>query len=476
MILDPIVQKAFLRQYSIVFYAALYYNKVRKIQKFVFYGGKWRGLILKKRVLVYPCGTEIGLEIYRGVKASIHYELIGGSSTYDHGRFVYKNHIDQLPFITDDSTLEDIQAFNKAIEAYGIDFLYPAMDGVLYKFAQYRKELKCELIAADTETVSIARSKRKTYEMLRGYIEVPQIYDVDEEIRQYPVFMKPSVGQGSKNAKLMNDFQEVQYELKQHKEDDMMILEYLPGEEYTVDCFTNEEGKLLYAAGRTRRRVKNGISVNAVAEQDSEFYRIAEIINGRLHQRGGWFFQLKKNKKGCYSLLEIAARIAGTSSYTRNLGINLPLLTLHLFDDKRIDSVMVNDYHLELDRALYNKYQSDISYDKVYIDYDDTIILDGRVNTQVIQFVFQCINHHIPISLITRHSGDLERDLKKYRVYGLFDEIIHLSPEEEKYQFIKGDQPIFIDDSYGERSKVKSKLGIPVFDAHMLECLLEEIG
>jgi hypothetical protein len=92
-------------------------------------------LKVKKRVLVYPCGTEIGLEIYRAVNKSIHFELIGGSSTYDHGRFVYENHIDGLPFITDNSSEEEIDKFNKILIEHKIDYIYPAMDGVLFKFA-----------------------------------------------------------------------------------------------------------------------------------------------------------------------------------------------------------------------------------------------------------------------------------------------------------------------------------------------------
>ena len=431
---------------------------------------------MKKRVLVYPCGTEIGLEIYRAVNASIHFELIGGSCTEDHGRFVYNNHIEHLPFITDDSTIEDINDFNEAIAGYKIDFIYPAMDGVLYKFAQFRDALNGILIAPDTETVTVARSKRKTYQMLKNYIEVPKVYDNYEIFETYPVFMKPDVGQGSKNAKLVNSPREIEYEKEKNKTDDMLILEYLPGAEYTVDCFTNEEGRLIYAGGRTRNRVKNGISVNTVAEPNSEFQRIAEIINGVLHQKGGWFFQLKKNWEGRFSLLEVASRIAGTSSFARNQGVNLPLLTLHLFNNNKIDSVILNDYHLELDRALYNKFKNDLQYDHVYIDYDDTLVVDGKVNTQMVSFLFQCINEGIPITLITKHIGDLKGELETKRLTGIFDEILPLEIGKEKYEYIKGEKSIFIDDSYGERCKVKQQLGISVFDAHMIECLLKEIG
>ena len=122
----------------------------------------------KKRVLVYPCGTEIGLEIYRSVSHSIHYELVGGSSTYDHGRFVYKQHIDNLPFITDESTSNDIVEFNRILIENDIDFLYPAMDGVLYKFSEFRNLISCEVICPSFDTAKITRSKKETYEFSKG--------------------------------------------------------------------------------------------------------------------------------------------------------------------------------------------------------------------------------------------------------------------------------------------------------------------
>lgn len=431
---------------------------------------------MKKKVLVYPCGTEIGLEIHRSVSDSTHFELYGGSSTYDHGRFVYENHIDHLPFITDDSTMEEVKEFNSAIAQYKFDFIYPAMDGVIYKFAQYRDVLTPILIAPDFETVEVTRSKKKSYQILADVIEVPRCYSLKESISCFPVFMKPDVGQGSKDAKMINSFQELSYELGKHPTGQMLLLEYLPGEEYTVDCFTNEEGKLLYAGGRTRKRIKGGISVNAVQARDCEFWNIAEIINSKLNQRGGWFFQLKKNSQGRYSLLEVASRIAGASSYTRNLGVNLPLLTLHLYNNNKIDSVMINDYHIEMDRAFYNKFKNDICYRQVYVDYDDTLIVHGKVNLRMVSFLYQCINEGVKLTLLTKHEGDLDKDLKDKRLSGVFDEVIHLKQGEEKLDYIKNQDAIFIDDSYGERFKVKSSLGIPVFDTHMLECLQKEIG
>lgn len=432
-----------------------------------------QNIMKKKRVLVYPCGTEIGLEIYKAVHNSIHFELIGGSSSYDHGRFVYEKHLDNLPFITDKSEITEIILFNNIVKENNIDYIYPAMDGVLYKFAEFKKYFDCEIIAPDFETAKIIRSKKYTYQLFKDDIEVPLLYSNTDEDIKYPLFMKPDIGQGSQGANKIHNKLELEYFLQKYNNKEMLLLEYLPGEEYTIDCFTNNQGKLIYAAGRGRRRIKNGISVNAVKKVDDEFLQIAQLINSKLHQRGGWFFQLKKNNEEKYSLLEISSRIAGTSAFTRNMGINLSLMTLHIYAGNSIDSIINNNYEIELDRAFHNKYLTNIKYSHVYLDFDDTIIVDNNVNIQLIAFIFQCINENIPITLLTRHKGILDGELKKRRLNGLFDEIILLKINEKKSKYIKEKDAIFVDDSYGERADVRKELGLNVFDTHMVECLLK---
>ena len=148
-------------------------------------------------------------------------------------------------------------------------------------------------------------------------------------------------------------------------------------------------------------------------------------------------------------------------------------MTLFIYSGQDIESVLKNDYTIELDRALYNSFRLELDYRYVYVDYDDTIIIDGNINTTLVSYLYQCLNNGIKIILITKHDGDLKTDLQKYRIYELFDEIIHINKSEEKYLYITNKDAIFIDDSYGEREKVKNHCEINVFDPHMIEVLIE---
>ena len=53
-----------------------------------------------KNILVFPCGSEIALEIYRSLRYSTHFKLIGANSLDDHGKFVFETYIGGVPFVT----------------------------------------------------------------------------------------------------------------------------------------------------------------------------------------------------------------------------------------------------------------------------------------------------------------------------------------------------------------------------------------
>ena len=206
--------------------------------------------------------------------------------------------------------------------------------------------------------------------------------------------------------------------------------------------------------------------------EDEHFRKYAQLINDQLEIHGAWFFQVKQDRNGKYKLLEIAPRIAGTMALHRVLGINFPLLSI--FEQDRIPiSIMKNKGVVHIERSLINRYRHFISYDTVYVDLDDTLIVNDKINTELIQFLYQCINRNIKLILLTKHRNNLTRVLKKHRVSGLFDEISHMKQEDKKSLYIKETNAIFIDDSFSERSEINVKCKIPTFDSSMIELLID---
>lgn len=423
----------------------------------------------KRNILVFPCGSEIGLDIYSSVCYSTYFHLIGGSSVDDHGKFVYEDYIPNIPFVT---SADFIPHVAQIVKERQIDAIYPAMDIAITVLKEHESELGCRIVASPVETTQICLSKEATYNKLNGCVRIPKIFNPKEIADdEFPVFAKPIVGYGAKGTKKLNS-KEALYSFLRGKED-LLVLEYLPGEEFTVDCFTNKDGALLYSAARKRNRVKDGISVNTFfADKQDEFKAIAERINDRLKFRGAWFYQVKRDKKGELCLLEIASRLGGSSLLSRAVGVNFAILSLFDFFDYEV-SVSKNNYYVELDRALENKYKTDIVFDSVYCDYDDCLILDKtKVNTDLVKFLYQCVNQGKKIYLLSKHDGDLEKELIDFRLFNLFDKVLHIEKDADKADYIKSHDAIFIDDSNAERVNIKNRLNIPVFSPEMIDVLI----
>lgn len=421
-----------------------------------------------KRVAVFPAGSEIGLEIHEALQYSTFFELVGFSSVPCHASYVYKEYYEGLPFYTSPDFLEIL---NDWIRRYEIDFLYPAYDDIQLYLTLHQAEIACTVVTSEENTVHICRSKKRTYEYFKGEMFVPKTYEVTDAKIPFPVFIKPDIGQGSQGAKLIHTQEELEYTAKNSKE--LVICEYLPGEEFTIDCFSDGEGKLLSCNMRNRKRIRNGISVSSEwLELPQQVRVIAETIHGRLHFTGAWFFQVKLTNQGEYKLLEAAPRIAGTMGLTRHLGINYPMLTLFVLSGKSV-SVTPNEYEIAVDRALFSRYRVGITYDIVYVDLDDTLIVRNQVNTMLVKFLYQCVNQNKKLILLTKHARNVAETLAAHKISEhLFDEIIHIGQEDSKWEHIH-ENAVFIDDSFAERKSVKEHCGIPVFDCSEIEALLD---
>jgi hypothetical protein len=422
------------------------------------------------RVLVFPCGAENALELHDALSQCVNIEVWGASSRDDHGRHVFRNYVGGIPFI---QSTEFLPAFNEMLRRYRIDALFPTHDTVAVFFANHRNEIACRVIMADDETARICREKRRIYQLFGDCPFTPRTYGTLADVDSYPVFLKPNIGEGGKNTRCVTTREEATHAIA--LQPDLLIVENLPGEELTVDCFTDRHGVLRFVGPRVRSRVFYGISVNSkIVPLTDEIRAITDEINRRLRLRGLWFFQVKRARDGRFKLLEVCARTAGTMCLYRQRGVNLPLLSIYDAMDMDVE-ILANDFPVEVDRALFNRFQLGLDYDTIYLDFDDTLICRGEVNRYVLLLLYQAAQQGKTVHLLTRHDGDIHQTLAQAKIHpGLFKSIRKLGWQEEKFQLMRpGEKAIFIDNSFVERRKVKSQSGMPVFDVDAVPSLLD---
>jgi len=421
------------------------------------------------KVLIIPGGTEIALEIWRSLKDCKNIKLYSAAADVsNHAPYVFARHF-VVPNVND---TEFVDGLNRVLIEQDIDFVFPAHDDVIVALSQNADKIKSQIVSSPTETCLATRSKSQTYRLLAGIVPVPLLYDHIETIDQYPVFVKPDKGQGSQDTHIVNSVDQLSDLLREDRQ--YIVMEYLPGEEYTVDCFSDREAGLLFCGGRQRIRIRNGIAMNSKPVYNSIFMEYARAIAEKFTLHGAWFFQVKKDRRNTLKLLEIAPRIAGTMAVHRVRGVNFALLSI--YEQQRMPlEVLLNDLNVEVDRSFTNRYRPcDIQFGVVYVDLDDTLILNGIVNTNLVRFLYQCINRGIRVVLLTKHTLDIGRTLRKHRIAELFDEVIQLRQSLCKADFIPEKNAILIDDSFVERKTVRDRLGILTFDCSMIEMLIDE--
>jgi carbamoyl-phosphate synthase large subunit len=229
--------------------------------------------------------------------------------------------------------------------------------------SQHTKEFElagARLIVSPTASLEIANNKSRLYEFLqwRG-ISVPgfRIAEMVEQFKTavselgYPqkqVCFKPSISNGSRGFRIVSQQINELDLLLNHKPDsvylhleeavrilssgifpELLISEYLPGEEYSVDCLV-DHGESMLTVPRIRKRMINGISVEGEFVEEKDIITYCNRIIRELQLHGNIGMQVKRSEAGQFLILEINPRVQGTISATLGAGINLPVLAVKL--------------------------------------------------------------------------------------------------------------------------------------------------
>ena len=415
-------------------------------------------------LLIFPCGSLSGIEIFNSFKYEKNVCTHLANSSNLNNKLYYKKKIYNLPSILNKKFIPNI---NNLIKKYKISFLYPSTDIVAHFLKKNQKNILCQILTHDLKTLDICNDKVKTYNFfnLKKINFIPKI--INKKNIKFPIFIKKKVSHSGIDAyKINNNSEYINFFLFNNK-DDYIVTEYLPGREFTIDCFSRDK-KLLFKMVRLRKRILGGISVNNETIVNNNYLTskiniIAKKINKLLTFKGAWFFQVKLNDCNEPKLMEIVARPSGNSDFSRVLNVNLPLLTLYLFLKKKIIINKISDCIKSNVKILKPYFDFKYSFSRIYIDFDDCIYLNKKLNEEVMENLFRFKIKKKKIILITKHRNNIYKSLDQLKLVNFFDKIVHIKKYEKKYKFIKKNTSIFVDDSFSERLEVSSRVGIPVF-------------
>lgn len=102
---------------------------------------------------------------------------------------------------------------------------------------------------------------------------------------------------------------------------ELMVMEYLPGEEYTLDIFRFQDK--FVAVPRRREVIRSGITFGASLKKDNNLIQYAKVLSDACDLTLCFGFQFKLNKDGIPMLLESNPRVQGTMVMSTFCGANV---------------------------------------------------------------------------------------------------------------------------------------------------------
>ena len=303
------------------------------------------------------------------------------------GRFLCDD-FETIPVASDASFITDVLAVCRKKE---INIILPLVTKELIPFSKHIKEFEekgINVLVSPSHSLEIANNKSRLYEFLewRG-IPVPA-FRVVESVDQFktaveelgyplkPVCFKPSVSNGSRGFRIVSEQMNELDLLFNYKPTstylslpdsirilssgffpELLISEYLPGEEYSVDCIA-KHGQPVLIVPRLRKRMINGISVEGEFVKDETIISYCIQIITALSLHGNIGIQVKRSATGQFLILEINPRVQGTISAALGAGVNLPELAV-----KQELNLPISSKELEVKwNTKFSRYWNEVFY------------------------------------------------------------------------------------------------------------------
>ncbi len=267
----------------------------------------------------------------------------------------------KIPDALDEHFIKEVMEFCLQNE---VDVILPLVTLELFKFAAHKELFRkngIKIIVSDFDFLNIANDKSALLIHLQNHgIKTPDFKVVsssdftglknafqDLGYPERPLVFKPSISNGSRGVRIINPkinkldlllnqkpnslymtFDEMCNVFSDVNFPELLVMEHLPGEEYTIDTLNNN-GLTELIIPRLRTRTSGGISVEGKFEKNEEIINYSEEVLSTMRLHGPIGLQVKKAIDGSFKILEINPRIQGTSVAALGVGVNLALMAIH---------------------------------------------------------------------------------------------------------------------------------------------------
>lgn len=210
-----------------------------------------------------------------------------------------------------------------------ITLIIPTLDTELLLYAKNKdlieRESNAKVMVSDEKIVSIMRNKIETYKFLKeNGFNAPKLInnnEIETKTHKFPLFIKPLDGSSSINNFKINNYEELKFFANYVP--NPIIQEFLDGEEYCVDVFSDFDGNVITVVPKIRLAHRGGEITKAKVVKDVEIIEVAKKLVKLLKPMGEINFDCIRTHDGI-NIIEINGRFAGGAPISFKAGANSP--------------------------------------------------------------------------------------------------------------------------------------------------------
>jgi carbamoyl-phosphate synthase large subunit len=174
------------------------------------------------------------------------------------------------------------------------------------------------------------------------------------EVLHYPVIVKPRQGSGARSIMFAKDARAAEF-FVDYVEEPVMVQKAMDGDEFSIDCLCDIDGRCLNAIPRTMIESRGGESIKGTVIGDSELIELGREVVEALGVRGPCTVQVFRDSVVGLGITDVNTRFGGAfpaPMYAALPGRTYPELIVRMACGERIEP-HVGDFRVGISFARY---------------------------------------------------------------------------------------------------------------------------
>jgi carbamoyl-phosphate synthase large subunit len=328
-----------------------------------------------KNILITSPNNHVLVNTVYSLREAFYCKLIGLDKVKNN---LSKHLLDHSILFNYSSEEEFVNKVKEICQEYSIDAIIPHHLKERLILIKKSSDINVPILSSSYTSIQFAENKINFAQACNDLgIPVPEQYVVNNfkdlkryaKVLGYPekkFIVKPVISKGGRGFRIVNDYLDLKSVFYSDKENnnqitmkglieilgdsfpDLIVSEYLPGKEYTMDCLREKD--FFVAIPRLRIETKMGLTSYGKLEENKQLIEWSEKIAEKVGLTSIFGFQFKEDENGILKILECNPRIQGTMIMATLAGANLLELGLKSLWNKKIKEPEI-DWDMEFLRV-----------------------------------------------------------------------------------------------------------------------------